>query len=82
MKYGVQPVPEDRRIFNRPSNKRPISEFFEKGFEMKKDRILCPICQKDVAISFPGEIIQRHSSAIKKLNGRICSASNKTLRSQ
>lgn len=28
MEYGVQPVPEDERIFNRPSNKRPISEFF------------------------------------------------------
>ena len=46
---------------------------------MKKDRVLCPICGKDVAISFPGEIIHRHKSAIAKLNGRICSASGQTL---
>lgn len=48
---------------------------------MKKDRGLCPICRKDVALSFPGEIIQRHKSALARLPGRICSASGHTLRS-
>lgn len=46
---------------------------------MKKDRISCPVCKKNVALSFPGEIIQRHKSAIAKLNGAICSASGVTL---
>ena len=46
---------------------------------MKKDRIACPVCDKDVALSFPGEIIQRHASAIARLNGLICSASGVAL---
>lgn len=44
MKFGVQPVPEDGRIFNRPSNKRSISEFFEKELPEEGDAIKCPYC--------------------------------------
>ncbi len=29
VKIGLQPVPEDYRIFNSPSNTKPISEFFD-----------------------------------------------------
>jgi len=39
-------------------------------------RAKCPICGKDVAISLYG-IIHRHKSAIKQLNGAICSASGR-----
>ena len=48
---------------------------------MKKDRTLCLVCGNNVAVSFPGEIIQRHKSEIKRLNGAICSASGRTLSS-
>jgi len=45
---------------------------------IKRERIDCPICGKNVAVSFRGRIIRRHVSAIKRLNGCICSASGCT----
>ena len=47
---------------------------------MKKcDRAVCPVCNKDVAVTWPGQTISRHASAIKQLKGVICSASGQTL---
>lgn len=31
MNFGVQPVPDDPRIFNRPGNTKAISEFFDEA---------------------------------------------------
>ena len=51
------------------------------GEEMKRNRGICPLCRKDVAVSFPGQIIQRHKSKLIRLSGAICSASGRTLKS-
>lgn len=46
--------------------------------KLHHERILCPICKKNVSLSFRGTIA-RHNSAIKQLNGKVCSASGRIL---
>ena len=49
--YGPQSVPEDERIFNRPSSKRPIREFFDRGEAMKIQHSPGPWHTRDLSIN-------------------------------